>query len=114
MKRDNVALNKVKISGGNSINFINNCVNCGLKLRNIDRTTSRDFTFEINDRDYKQLITLDNRGCNITIDKVGGKKRLVALHIKINLNGVKNSYIIIANKNVIHFFTPKFLFASSF
>ena len=77
MKRDNIALNKVKISGGNSINFINNCVNCGLKLRNIDRTTSRDFTFEINDRDYKQLITLDNRGCNITIDKVGGKKRLI-------------------------------------
>ena len=78
MKRVNKTnLNIVKVSGGNSVNFINNCVSEGLNLNNINRTSSKELTFEISDNDYSKLSTIDNRGCNISTVEFGGKKKFI-------------------------------------
>ncbi len=77
MKRNRNYMNKVKVTGCNTINFINNCVSSGLKLNNLNRTSSKEFTFEITDKDYEYLSKIDNRGCNISILELGGKKKFV-------------------------------------
>ena len=78
MKRVNKTnLNIVKVSGGKSVNFINNCVLEGLNLNNINRTSSKELTFEISDNDYSKLSTIDNRGCNISTVEFGGKKKFI-------------------------------------
>ena len=47
--------NKVKISGGNSINFSNNCILSGIKLHNVNRTNPSEYIFEISDNDYNKI-----------------------------------------------------------
>lgn len=76
MKKNRNILNKVKVSGGNSISFINNCVSSGVKLNNINRTNIREITFDVTDKEYKKLSGIDNRGCNVSLLKIGGKKKL--------------------------------------
>lgn len=79
MKRVNKTnLNIVKVTGGNSVNFINNCVSAGLNLNNIKRTSPKELTFAISDNDYSKLTTIDNRGCNISIVEFGGKKKFIS------------------------------------
>ena len=76
MKKTKSYFNIVKISGANSINFINNCISSGIKMHNVKRTSCGEYVFEISDNDYKKINAIDNRGCNITTIELGGKKRV--------------------------------------
>lgn len=77
MKRRKTRFNKIKVTGANSVNFINNCMCAGLNLRNIDRTSNNETIFDINDKDYRLLTKIDNRGCVVEIVEIGGKKKLI-------------------------------------
>ena len=77
MKRKINNLTKIKISGGNTVNFINNCIANNINLRNINRTSSTEVEFEISDEDYLSLSKIDNRDCQVSVIEYGGKKKFL-------------------------------------
>ena len=76
MKQKNNNLNRVQITGMNSINLINYYVEKGLMLKNINRVTFKNIEFDINDQDYEKLKNYDTKGCLIELIKVGGKQKV--------------------------------------
>ena len=76
MKRKTSSLNKVKITGASSINYVNRCISNNINLKNINRTSSGEIEFEVSDKDYKNLSKVDNTGCQISLIRQGGKKRV--------------------------------------
>lgn len=73
----NNSLTRIRCSGVNLLNFINQCSCQGINLVDLKRIDSRTLEFFINDSDYKILKSLDLRNYQISVVDIGGIKKLL-------------------------------------